>query len=155
MIKTRKNSLILLVMLALVVAGFCFLHQTTPERIGSLIFFVLVAAYSLSTQRNDVLGASVAFFAMVDVNRYLFDFVLPVWLGVLTMLVILFILWRVLFGRLGWFLAVASALVVLELILATQFINIEPNFLALLIVAPFILISQQYYFQTHRPSAPE
>jgi hypothetical protein len=143
---SRTNRYITLLIFALSIVGFWWLQQTTLERIGSLCFFVLVSFYALYTHRDDVPAGAAVFFATVDINQYLFNSVLPIWLGIIGILILMFLLWYLLFGRSGWFLAVASALVVIEVVMTNQYINIEPKLQALLIVTPFILASQYYYF---------
>jgi hypothetical protein len=151
--RVSATSLMLLLLLAIVLADFWRLEQTTPERIASLIFFILIGSYTLVTRRNDVLGASVSFFLALNLNHYLFEQVLTLWQASLVFIGLIFILWRLLFGRTGWFLAIASVLGVIEMSLAVQFTNLDLTWQALLIVAPFIIISQHYYFSQNQLDA--
>lgn len=152
MSRVTKTSLVLLFVLLVVLADFWRLQQTTPERIASLIFFVLIGIYTFVTRRQDVLGASVAFFLAVNLNHYLFEQILALWQVSLVFIVLILALWGLIFGRTSWFLAVASVLGVVEMSLAVQFTNLDLNWQALLIVAPFILILQHYYFDLNQPS---
>lgn len=150
MIKYHKTILILLLMLATLF--FWWLQPTTPERIGSLIFVVMISIYSVAVHRDDVLAASITFFTVIDVNHIIFDRALPIWIAALTTILVIYLLWLLLFGRSGWFLAIASGLAVAEMTLAVQYTNLNPNLQALLTVAPAALIIQHYFFKQHRPN---
>ncbi len=141
------KSSCLILLLALAIAGFWWLEPATPERIASLTFLFLVGGYALYTRRYDILAASTIFFAVVDINRYFFDVVLPIWISMGLIIILLFMVWALLFGRMKWLLAIAASLVVLELMLAMQYVNVEPKLQALIIATPFILVSQFCYFQ--------
>lgn len=146
MIRQYKTSIVLIVLLALMVAGFWWLQPTTPERIGSLTFLLLVSVYSVFNRRDDVLGACVIFFAALDFNQFLFNQVLPVWIGIIGLTIIAGLLWIVLFGRYGWFLAVAATLAGLEILLILQYVNLPFSVQALLAATPFIIASQYLFF---------
>ncbi len=143
----RQTSLIILGLFALSVLGFWLLQKTTPERLASLTFFVLVGAYALYVHRFDVVAAATAFFAVLDINLYLFDQLLPIWLGLIMICGCVLVVWFILFGRYGWHLAVVSMILMTEVMLALQYINLQFTIQAFLSVIPFVIISQYLYFQ--------
>lgn len=147
----KRPALILLLLLALMIVAFWLLAPKTAERLASLLFFILVSGYALYSHRHDVLAASAAFFAAVDINYYLFDWLSPIWLGLIILSLVLLIIWVVLFGQAQLIVAIGSILVTLELMLASQYINLEPKVQALFIILPFIIGSQWVYFQLHPP----
>lgn len=136
------TSLGLLVLGGLSVAGFWYVEPTTPARIASLVFFLLITAYSFYTRRPEVLGSSVLFFAAFDINQYLFTTVLPLWLGLLAVVILAFLIWALLFRLTSWYLIVAAALIATELLLAMQYISLELKFQTLLGILPFIAVYQ-------------
>lgn len=142
----RRNNLILLFLFAVAVLFFGLLQQTTPERIGSLVFFILVSAYAIFTRRDDVLAGSTIFFIALDLILYLFDQILPIWVGAAGLAISALLLWRIMFGRSDWYMALAAALAVLEVLLITQYLNVTLPVQAFLASAPFIVIAQHRYF---------
>lgn len=147
---TRASSLVTFLLLASAIGSFWFLETTTPARIGSLAFLVLVSLYALSNHRPDVLGGSAFFFGVLDINQYLFNAILPIWLGAIAVTSLALVIWNILFGKEGWFLASAAILLVVELILALQYVNIELNLQSLLTILPFVIACQYFYFLNDR-----
>lgn len=139
--------------MAIVLADFWRIDQTTPARIASLIFYLLIVVYTLVTRRLDVISASITFFLAVNMNQYLFGQQLALWQVSLIFIGLIIVIWYLLFAHSAWFLAIASMLGVIEMSLTVQFTNLNLYWQALAIVAPFILISQHYYFaQSSTPS---
>lgn len=146
-----RTSLTLLILMVLTTIIFWWLVPRTAERLASLIFFVLVSGYALYSHRHDVIAASAAFFTAVDINYYLFDWLSPIWLGLIILSTVLLIIWIILFGQAELIVAIGSILVSLELMLTSQYINLEPKVQALFIILPFIVASQSVYFRLHPP----
>lgn len=147
--RVTKTNLLLLLLLMAAIGGFWWLQPTSPERLSSLAFFILVALYALLAHRSDVLSAGICFFVIADTNRYLAYGTLPIGTMALVFSSSTALIWLVLFGRRGWFLAIAAALAVIEAGFALQYINLDANTQALLIASPFILVCQHYYFQRY------
>ncbi len=133
-------------------AGFWLLQRTTPERIGSLALFVIIALYCIFLDRLDVAAITAFYFGIFDVNQWLFDLVLPIWISLVVAGLLTLVLWAILFGGQGWFLAIAALLIVSELLLSLQYINIETKLQAFIAIIPFALASQFWYFQLAEPS---
>lgn len=142
----RRISLAAIVLLLFSIAGFYFVELTTPARIGAIALFIMVGSYTWLYNRADVAASCAVFFTIFSINRYLFDTILPIWLSVVAGALAIFIIWYLLFGREGWIFAVTATLLVVELLLALQFINLEPRFQSFLTVMPFMVICQYYYF---------
>lgn len=142
----RRISLAAIILLLFSIAGFYLVELTTPARIGAIALFLLVASYTWLYNRADVAASCAVFFTIFSINRYLFDTILPVWLSVVAGALAIFIIWYLLFGKEGWIFAITATLLVVELLLALQFINLEPRFQSFLTVIPFMAICQYYYF---------
>lgn len=150
MTRPTQTSIALLVLLAAAVAAYWLLQKTTPERIGSLVFFILVGAYAITMRRNDVIGAAIVFFMVLNSNFIMFDHYFPYWVGILMALAGAFAVWVIIFKRSGWLLAVAGAIALVELSLAIQYSNLTFPAQAFLVASPFILLLQR-----HSPSTED
>lgn len=147
LLRNRYQTVWLTLLLASAVGLFWLVEPASVPRLASLAFLVLVGLYALATERNDVLIATATFFFLADISQYLFDQVLPIWIGLLAVAFVLLGGWALMFGRDGWVLALTGTLAVCELLLISQFINASLLVQSLLSVSPYILISQRYYFQ--------
>lgn len=145
----RRVSVIGLFFLILSIVSFWYVESTTPARIGSLVFLLLVGTYSLYTNRPDVTASSAVFFSVFTVNQFLFDRVLPIWIGLIGTVFLILILWLSLFGKERPYFLLLICLLVAELILTVHFINLEPKFQALVVSLPFLFICQyRFFYQT-------
>jgi len=139
-----------LVCLALTISGFWLLEPTTPARIGALSFLVLVGIYGIFIHRVDVLVSSSYFFGLFDTYDYLFKQVLPIWIGIVLAVIMIFLLWFIVFGRRGLAVVIILCLLTTELLLAIQYVNLEAKTLILFTILPFVLAIQYYYFHVEQ-----
>jgi hypothetical protein len=154
-LRSRLINIALNLIFAASVAGFWLVEQTTPARIGSLAFFLLVSLYAYLNSRYDVLGSCTLFFGLLDITQYLTYMILPLSLGLVASVALFMAVWALLFGKSGWYLAIASALIATEIALSAQYINIELKLQVFLIMSPFIIACQYYYFQLAKPQSGE
>ena len=146
MTKIVQHIILESVILGISVIFFWLLERTTPARIGCIVFVILVSIYSFLNKRPDVLLTCALFFSLFDINRYLFDQILPAWIGSAVITVLFLILWFILFGSNGFILAIAIALIGVELHIVLQYIHIEEKIQSLLTILPFAIGCQYYYF---------
>jgi hypothetical protein len=151
MFQPRINTLIILGLSLCALAGFWLLDTTTPARLGSIIFFILLSAYALYTVRPDILAVSTMFFGVYDIYRYLLTESFPFWLTLITVPLLIFLIWLILFEGKGWFLSVLAALLSIELMLAMQYINLDIKLQAFITVVPFVFLCQYLYFRIYLP----
>lgn len=142
--RLTQISVALLVLLAACVGAYWFLQKTTPERIGSLVFFVLVAVYALTMRRNDVIGAAIVFFVVLNSHLVMFDHYFPYWLGLVTVIAGSFAVWMIIFRQSGWILAVMGAIALVEISLSIQYSNLSFPAQAMVVASPFIILLQRY-----------
>jgi hypothetical protein len=137
-----RINLLLIVFFTLAIVGFWLLEKTTPGRIGSLVLLLLVCGYAVYRKRPDVIAICALFFLLLDVELYLFNSVLPIWLGTVVACVAIGLLWFILFQGHYSIFPVIICLLTVELMLIMYFINIEIKVQALMIILPFVLLSQ-------------
>jgi hypothetical protein len=151
MFHPRINTLIILGLSLFALVGFWLLDHTTPARLGSGLFFLLVACYALYSSRADILAVCTMFFGVYDIYRYLLTESFPFWLTLIAIPLLIFLIWLILFETKGWFLSVLSALLSVELMLAMQYINLDIKMQAFITVIPFVFLCQYLYFRVYLP----
>ncbi len=144
------HKLLLILLFAVTIAVYFYLDQTTPARLSSVIFFILICTYVAVTHRPDIISSCILFFAILDIGLYVFATVIPVWVMPLTLVILVLVLWGILFRSTGWILAIGCCLMVLELSYVAQRTRFSPGAQAFLVSLPFIAASQYLYFKLHR-----
>ena len=145
----RKINIFMLVLFAGAVLAFWFVEKTTAYRVSSLVYFILVGSYGIILRRLDVFAASTLFFGLYSLNQYLFDQLLPAWIGILGACFLVLLLWWTAFRMQNWITALTIAILVCELTVISQYTVIDPRWQALVITVPFLLAFQQILFDDH------
>ena len=140
------HTALLILVFATSIAIFCFLERTTPGRIGAFAFLLIVTTYGLLTHRHDVIGTAALFFTTFDIFQLLFNSVLPPWIGISALVLVTALFWYILFFRQGTIFFFLTAILTAELSLIVLSTNVEPKIQALLIILPFFVVSQYFFF---------
>lgn len=150
----QKTNFFILVLFAGSVLAFWFVEKATAYRISSLVYFILVGSYGIILRRTDVFAASTLFFGLYSLNQYLFDQLLPAWIGILGAALLVMILWWSAFRLEHWITALAVTILVSELMVISQYTIIDARWQALLITVPFLVAFQQIVFDGKEEPAP-